>query len=549
MGTLSFAVTTTLQIGDTLEGKYIIQRQIGEGGMGVVYAGQHRDLEMRVAIKVLHPFEADDPTMKDRFKAEARSSASIKHPNVVEVYDFGITPDGRPFFVMEYLEGESLADLLDRRKILRQSRVIEILDQVLSGLARAHKKNIIHRDLKPENIYLSKNEDRQQVVKILDFGIAKIMNEGNATITTGEYVQNKRSKATTRIKTEMGVVMGTPGYMAPEALTGRGRVDTRVDLFAVGILLFEMLTGRQPFRGKTAHEIMINTATKPVPNIRTINPYITKEMEQLCLIALAKNPDHRFQDAAEFIEYLTAAAVGKIPEYGRKCRTDVGIPSNIPKVTEELKHPDTPTFAQTSSSSALDLDLRDIDDFGRYNQAKSAASNNFSGASHATEPSFNGASLDVSPLAPRWQANGQTTNHGNGYIGPARAKRNRFSWSYMKLIMFLAVVGTAAYLIWTSTLFTKQAARNPGYKVNSSLPQQALSPEQTTPRKVTIWVDIEPADASVMWNGKVVTERPIQVSYGTKPVKVEVIKKGYRRRILVVIPDGEKSIKATLRKE
>ncbi|MBN2341545.1 MAG: serine/threonine protein kinase [Deltaproteobacteria bacterium] len=543
-------MTRSLQIGDTLEGKYVINRKIGEGGMGVVYQGQHRDLEMRVAIKVLLPFEGEDASMKDRFKVEAKSSASIKHPNVVEVYDYGITPDGRPFFVMEYLEGESLADLLDRRKILRQSRAVEILDQVLSGLARAHKKNIIHRDLKPENIFLSKNEDRQEVVKILDFGIAKIMNEGNATIVTGPQAKPKRSKATARFKTEMGVVMGTPGYMAPEALTGQSVVDHRVDLFAVGILLFEMLTGRPPFRGKDAHEIMVNTATKPVPHIRTINPHVTKEMEQLCLIALSKEPEQRFQDAAEFIEYLTAAAVGKLPKHARHCQTETGIPSLIPqvKVIEETPAPAPSGLGGTSEEMTLDLDLSDVADNQRFS-SRSRDEVSYANRSLPRDNGWNNPSSGVSPAVgmPRWQP--QSNTSANTYVGPARARRGGFSWSYVKLVLFLGVIGAAAYLVWTSALFTHRSTKTTAYKINSAIQTETPPPDESLPDKVTIWVDVEPGDAEVHWNGELIIERPMRVPAGTKPVKVEVTKSGFRRKLLVVIPDSEKTISAVLEED
>ncbi|MBN2717683.1 MAG: serine/threonine protein kinase, partial [Deltaproteobacteria bacterium] len=532
---------------EVLEGKYELRRQIGEGGMGVVYEGRHVDLEMRVAIKVLLPFEGDDEDMRTRFKVEARSSASIKHPNVVEVHDFGFTPDGRPFFVMEYLEGESLADLLDRRKVLKQVRVVEILDQVLSGLARAHKKNIIHRDLKPENIFLSKTEDGEEVVKILDFGIAKILNDNNAPRNTGPNVRPKRSGPTTRFKTELGVVMGTPGYMAPEALTGQGKVDHRVDLFAVGILVFEMLTGRQPFRGKTAHEIMVNTATQPVPKIRAINPHVTREMEQLCLIALSKDPDNRFENATEFIEYLTAAAVGKLPANGRQCTTAVEVPSIIPdtvRVLEENRRLDNDVDDEPSGEKSLDLDLRHMDQPQRLGGYSSSLGMPPPLDSSASRTAW---SLQTSPQTmPRWQPQAP-----GAYTGPARRRRSEFSFSHVKILLGLGIVGTAAYLIWNSTMFTQTVSKDPGYAIHGSVHDKApvLSDNEPLPTTVTIWFDMSPSDAEIRWNGQLMPERPLRIPVSNLPAKVELTKSGYKRKIMVVTPNQEKTVHATLQPE
>jgi len=534
-------VAEQLNIGDTLEGKYVIHRKIGEGGMGVVYEGQHRELEMKVAIKVLHPIEADDPSMIDRFKTEAKSSASIKHPNVVEVYDYGLTPDGRPFFVMEFLGGESLADLLDRVKVLKTSQVVEIIDQILTGLSRAHKRNIIHRDLKPENIFLAKTEEGKRVVKILDFGIAKIARGGEghgATLAVSSRTGQAKLRATRRFRTEHGVVMGTPGYMAPESLTGQTNIDTRADLFAVGVLLFEMLTGRQPFRGETAHEIMLNTANRPVPDIRALNPAVSSAMEQLCLIALAKNPDDRFQTAEEFIDYLTAAAVDRIPEHGRKCRTDVGIPSLVP-----------PAPPARSEGSGLELDVDPLDTGSlRAHSPRPVASD----TNNRMPPAWD-------PHAPRqkvkrWQPAAAASAPGDTrYVGPPRRRRIIFPFSLFEVLIFAAIVGGALYLIRTSSFFRtpQQTDEKAGYEIYRSASEKRVEDgyKARLPATVPIWVDVEPSDAQVLWNGELMTDRPFRVPGGSLPVKVEVVKEGYVRRLLVVTPDGEKTIHAVLEKE
>lgn len=311
-------MTLSISDGQILEDKYKILRKIGQGGMGVVYEARHMTLNLTVAIKVLHPSEADDPNMLARFRVEAQSAASIKHPNVVDVTDFGLSPDRRPFFVMEYLPGESLADRLGRLGFFNERMIVEVADRILDGLIGAHRKGIIHRDLKPENVLFSKADDGRETVKILDFGIAKIIG-GNVT-HPGFSVDD-------RPKTQRGVVLGTPGYMAPEAITGSGKIDARSDLFSLGVILFEMLCGRRPFTGSTPHEIMMATATKPVPRPTSIRREISGAMERLVLTSLAKNPIERFQTADEFVRHLTAAAVGRVPSDARSCKTKVGLPS------------------------------------------------------------------------------------------------------------------------------------------------------------------------------------------------------------------------------
>ncbi|MBN2802833.1 MAG: serine/threonine protein kinase [Deltaproteobacteria bacterium] len=530
-------MTVKLKIGDTLEGKYLIRKQIGEGGMGVVYEGIHMDLEMKVAIKVLHPIEADDPSMIDRFKIEAKSSASIKHQNVVEVSDFGLTPDGRPFFVMEYLEGESLADLLDRKRVLKQSQTVEIVDQILSGLERAHKRNIIHRDLKPENIFLAKTESGQRIVKVLDFGIAKIAKERADTIilNNANLSVNGRRKSSGRFKTEHGVVMGTPGYMAPETLTGRQEADTRADLFAVGVLLFEMLTGMQPFRGENPQEIMLNTATKPVPDPQKINPSISNEMAKLCLIALAKEPDDRFQSADEFITYLTAAAVGHMPQHGRECKTDVGVPSFMP--------------SPITGSDSFNVDVNNFDTASLRPKARPVAQ-------YSSPPSKGKSRERVTPYDIS-NSNPYSTykkgGAGSPYVGPPRTKRLRVHFQWFPIFLFLGLIAGAGYLIKTSALFSVPVENNStddnNFNIyNSNTERKIEKGYKQAASTITIWVDVTPENSTILWNGELAEDRPLHVKSSKLPAKVEIIHPGYDRKVLVITPDFEQTIHAALKK-
>jgi serine/threonine-protein kinase len=332
-----------LLTGETLEGKYAIDRLLGQGGMGVVYAGEHVVLHRQVAIKVLHPFAADDPAVIARFEAEARAAAGIRHRNVVEVTDFGLTPDRRPFFVMELLIGESLADRLDSRIYLSEREAIDISDQILCGLGSAHRRGIVHRDLKPENIFLARDDDDRLVVKILDFGIAKIL----GGIAPGPFgIDGDPSRPIT----DAGVALGTPGYMAPETVSGRGQVDARADLFSLGVLLFEMLTGRRPFRGETPHDVIVATVSSPVPRPSSLRSDISPALERLILTALAKDPNSRYRDSDEFLRALTAAAVGRVDDGARPCRTTTDQSDIHPGPPTAALH-DEPRFPATSSGS------------------------------------------------------------------------------------------------------------------------------------------------------------------------------------------------------
>ena len=502
-------VSGNLSEGQILEGKYRIIRRIGEGGMGVVYEAEHTDLHLRVAIKVLHPAESFDPNMIARFKAEARSAASIRHANVVEVTDFGLTEEQRPFFVMEYLAGESLADRLDRRGALSERECVEIADQILSGLGSAHKRGIVHRDLKPENVLLTTRDDGREVVKLLDFGIAKIV---------GGTTSHNLSLDEGRPKTLQGVVLGTPGYMAPETVTGRTPADQRSDIFAVGILIFEMIVGRRPFTGETPHEIMMATATKPVPRPTAIRPGISESMERLVLTALAKDPSDRFQNTEEFVRHLTAAAVGRIPDDARQCKTKFGLPSVAPEPAVFSR--DVPTE-----------EVRD----GRVGAGQVAKAAAGPGRSSRKE------------RAPREV--------------PARPLRRRapLTVSPLAIILILAIAGGVYYFFFHQDPF-RVIDHDEAGKIHEGKAREeashgepvdetsAAEPDEAEIRKVTIWLDVRPNSAAVTWDGKAISFRPLVVPKADAPVKVRFDAPGYEPKTIKVIPDEEKTIRVRLRR-
>ena len=254
-------------------GEYQITSKLGEGGMGVVYGAVHPEIGKRVAIKVLAPHAAAYPDLIRRFKEEARAVNKIRHPNIVDIFAFNHLPDGRHYFVMEYLEGESLASRLGRGSI-PFGEVRECLAQICDALQAAHDAGVIHRDLKPDNIWLCTPYQGVPRIKLLDFGIAKLNDPigGNATL--------------------IGSSMGTPQYMPPEQGMGRA-IDQRTDIYALGVILYQMFAGTLPFDGETAQEIVFKHVTEvPVPpsSHRPIEP---AGMEEIILNCLAKEPSRR----------------------------------------------------------------------------------------------------------------------------------------------------------------------------------------------------------------------------------------------------------------
>lgn len=279
-------------IGQTLDGKYYIEAKIGEGGMGAVYRARHLLMDTQLAIKVLHPSLVSDATSVARFQREAQAMARIRHSNAIAVTDFGITENQINYIVMELFEGESLRKILEREKKLPYATAISIARQVCGALEAAHRSSVIHRDIKPENIFLSLQPDGSYFAKVIDFGIAKIVTD-----------TSKGGPPLTR----QGMIIGSPHYLSPEQCTGQ-ELDARSDIYSLGIVLFEMLTGRVPFTAVTPVAVALLHANEPPPSLRSISPEIPKALDDLVLRALAKSKEDRPTSAHEFAEELARVA-------------------------------------------------------------------------------------------------------------------------------------------------------------------------------------------------------------------------------------------------
>lgn len=283
------------RMGDGDPPRYVVKERIGQGGMGAVYGAEDTRMGNPVAIKVLFDsVAAEDDTYVERFRREATTASRIQSPHVVNITDLGLTPTGTPFFVMEHLEGVDLGNVILNKGHLSVENTIHIIAQALEGLGEAHAQGITHRDLKPENIFLVAKNGGHPLVKLLDFGLAKVAHEARRAGEESDL-------------TMIGQTLGTPQYMSPEQVRG-GIIDHRADIYSVGIILYEMLTGHVPFDHENALRILdMHSGQDPISPL-SINPKIPKSMEGIILRALEKDPGARFQDTTEMLETIRSCS-------------------------------------------------------------------------------------------------------------------------------------------------------------------------------------------------------------------------------------------------
>ncbi|HEY9786631.1 MAG TPA: protein kinase [Candidatus Obscuribacterales bacterium] len=286
-------------IGTVLAGNYEILEVLGHGGMGVVYRGKHTLMERVVAIKMLQSQLISDTNSVKRFQQESKAAAKLKHPHIIDVYDFGISPAGQPYIVMEFLEGTPLSDLIKREGQVGVERSIKILSQACDALDHAHKQGVVHRDLKPSNVVLTVYDEEKDYVKVVDFGVAKLI----------EQSQQEGQRLT-----QAGEVCGSPVYMSPEQCMGQD-LDARSDIYSMGVVLYETLTGKLPILGKTMVDTMSKHISETPAPFSESRPdlYIPERLEAVVMRALSKLPDDRQQSMEELKLELELA----IPRPGR----------------------------------------------------------------------------------------------------------------------------------------------------------------------------------------------------------------------------------------
>ncbi len=277
--------------GRVVAGKYQLEGLLGEGAMGTVWRATHLFLRQQVAVKLILPELADSEAARLRFDAEAKAAAALRSRFVVQIFDSGITDDGVPYLVMEYLTGESLEARVDREGPLSLEQAVRVIGQVARGLSRAHAQGIVHRDLKPANVYLAQTEDGEEVAKILDFGIAKVQRGGTSVSATAT-----------------GAVVGTPLFMSPEQARGSKQVDPRSDLYSLGMVAYWALTGRYAFGGEALGELIIAICTHPLPSLVAARPGLPAALDSWFARACAREPGARFASADALIDALAEAS-------------------------------------------------------------------------------------------------------------------------------------------------------------------------------------------------------------------------------------------------
>jgi len=308
--------------GELIDNRYLLQRQIASGGMATIYAGLDTRLDRPVAVKIMHAHLANDEAFVSRFIKEAKATAALSHPNIVSIQDQGWNEGGPPavFLVMELVEGSTLRDYLNENGSLAVEQTLQLITPVLSALSAAHKIGIIHRDIKPENILISKDGR----IKVADFGLARNIAMGQ-TMTA-----------------ESSVVLGSVSYLSPEQVQ-RGVADARSDIYAIGIVLFEMLTGDKPYSGETPIQIAYRHVNDRIPNIQTINSAIPASVAELVYEVTAPNPDQRPKDAEELLSKLKEIQA-KIDPKRRQMSLELDLPPVVSKKSKRGKVSVTSAF-------------------------------------------------------------------------------------------------------------------------------------------------------------------------------------------------------------
>jgi serine/threonine-protein kinase len=474
-----------IAVGQTI-GNYTITAKLGEGGMGVVYLAEHPVIGRKVALKAIHPELSRNPEVVSRFITEAKSVNQIGNEHIVDIHDFGNTSDGEFYFIMEFLQGESLADKLKRERFFPAARALQVAAQVADALAASHKHGIIHRDLKPENIFLIPRGSMVDFVKVLDFGLAKL--------TLGE------EKVTH--KTRTGSVMGTPYYMAPEQCEGKTTVDHRADLYSLGVILFEMMTGRVPFGGDGYGEIIVKHITQPPPSARAINPQLTAAHEAILMRSLAKNREDRFASMEEF----RAAMLDPVKYLA-------GAPP-LPRATAAVTSVDkgaVPVMADDQVSGQV---------------------------------VFGAASPEVEPL--HSDSSPSTFGHGVGQMvdeGPVVVTKSRKGLVITTVVAALAAGAGGVYFYNNSRQDGAAAERTAEVTPTPSAPVPPAAPLTTT-----IKFDSNPPGATVARKdtGKVLGTTPFETSVpsGKEAIQFVFQKAGYDDASMRLIPEGASTVLA-----
>lgn len=338
--------TLAVKPGDLIAGKYRVERLLAAGGMGSVVKARHEVLHQDVAIKLMRRDLADSDMARKRFLREARAAAKIASDYVARVTDVDVLPDGTPLMVMEFLEGEELHDIMKRERRLPVTRAVDLMVQALFGLSAAHDLGVVHRDLKPSNLFVTKTSSGKRRVKLLDFGISKVL-EAAAS-------EGLRAGANTGIHSSLG----TPRYMSPEQIRSAKDVDERTDLWSVGLILYQTVTGTFPFKGDTLGEVLSDVMTVTVPRMSSIAPEVPGELSDVVDRCLQRDRDDRYNSARELMQALAPFASARIqaslaPASTRNPPPDVEIPPSLSGPTLRLDEDSQATVIDTGEDTEV----------------------------------------------------------------------------------------------------------------------------------------------------------------------------------------------------
>lgn len=437
-------LTERERLGTRLAGKYDLSAILGRGGMGTVYAGVHAWTGRRVAVKLLKPALAEDANVVRRFLREARAAAAIRHPHVVDVLDMGQESDGAVYMVLELLEGESLGTRLRRTGRISPEDLLPILVPVADALVDVHAKGLVHRDLKPDNVFVARGRGDAIVPKLLDFGIAKILEDTSGTPGT-----------------RTGAIVGTPHYMSPEQASGSREIGPASDVWSFGVVLFECLSGRLPFEAETATGVLVRILTSPPPSISKVAPEIPRPLVRVIEHAMQSDPANRFLDARVMRDALRDAA----NELG------IAIPDEVP---------DEPSAADAPASAGAVLPPIDVASVEVASAEASGGRDRSAVESAPTIPSQDRVRVDESvPPAP------------SVHLPPPRRR-----WAPVAIAVGLVALAYGAYALGaSSSAGSREAAERadappaPSERRATARPEPVAEPASEAERAATIEPD------------------------------------------------------------